>query len=388
MTGRDPAELLAAFLEDEDAAFASGGSGRFWPCNHYRIAPLVRQAPRLLEADRRVDFYFHLMRQTGTVPTVSGKETPLLLAAYRRLLPVIDRPDKAQIARRHPLLFIFGFDAAGALASGEAGDPEALKTRLKLLALIGKYTSIPAQWAKKERFPPFAGEAERLLQTLRHLGYRHDRRYGDDLYDYTNLTFWGMVLVILLNGATRAALLRDLLDGDHDLPRREQHFGILNRAVSALRPDFGAAETEFHALADRLAAIEAARRATTETVALARRLGLPFDDDEDWRASVTITPAGDAPDADLFLSMSPDPDNPWRIGITHPTRGRFSEWDGRVTQNDPGFPGLGAGNLGDLPAWLRTLRDKHGVAFDLEAANIHAGRKRQAAKRIAEWLRG
>lgn len=332
------------------------------------------------------------MRQRGDIPAVSEKELPLLVAAWRRLLPVIDQPEKAYLARRLPLLFAFGFDGTGALASGETHDAEGLKARMKLLAQTGRYTSIPAQWEKKEKFLPFAGEAERLLQTLRHLGYRHDRRYGDDLYDYTNLTFWGMVLIILLNPATRAALLHDMLEGGYDLPLRDRHFGILNRAVQALRPGFDAAETAFHSLADRLAAREAARRAKTETVALARRLDLPFADDEDWIAGVFLMQEGDAefppPAPGVQLLMRPDPDRCWEIALTHASRGRFSETDGGILQNDPGIPGLGKGNLADFPAWLRKVREDHGLAYDLETAHVRAGRKGRAAKRLAEWLRG
>lgn len=239
--------------------------------------------------DERIAFYLHFMRRSGEAPAVADREMPLLIQAYRRLLPVIDLP--GAMARRHTLLFLFGFDEAGALPSGETQNVKTLKARLKTLAQTGKYTSLPAQRQKQASFLAYAEEAPRLLQTLRHLGYRHDRR-GGDAYDTVNLVFWGMVLIILSDAATRAQLLADMLDGGYDLPQRDRHLGILHRTVCAVLADCPSDETEFHALAQRLAMIERARREASEAAVLARSLDLPFEDDEDWTVRISIAEQG------------------------------------------------------------------------------------------------
>ncbi|MGO7338479.1 hypothetical protein AB9E32_34950, partial [Rhizobium leguminosarum] len=79
------------------------------------------------------------------------------------------------------------------------------------------YTTMPAQRDKNAKFVPFSDEAVRILEFFRHLGYRHDRRYGEDLYDVTNLSFLGMVFICLLNKATRAELVADMIEGKYDL---------------------------------------------------------------------------------------------------------------------------------------------------------------------------
>ncbi len=392
MAEEDVFELIEAFLADEDAAFAEGVVGQFWSSNHHRIRPLVGRIADLLDSDARPAFYLYFMCRTGEIPAVSEDELPFLIDGYRRLLPFIDQPDKAHLARRHVMLFAFGFDESGALASGETRSAKELKARLKLLTQTSKYTSLPAQWEKRANFLPFASEAERLLQTFRHLGYRHDRRFGDELYDIMNLTFWGMVLIVLSNELTRADLLHDMLNGDYGLMQRDKHLGIFHKAVRAVVADTEPEDIRFRDLADRLAAIEAARREVTETVALARTLNLPFDKDGDWEVTVSLAESGSGRSPlfppNLVLLMRPDPDDPWHIRVTHSQRGRFSEWDGRITQNDLKIPGLGKGNLTLFPVWVRTMLEEFGLTFDLSTADVRAGRKRDAAKRIASWLGG
>ena len=392
MADNEPDGLIAAFLADEEAAFATAAAGRFWTSNHHRIRPLAAKAPGLGDPSERVSFYFHFMRRSGEVPAVADRDLPLLVEAYRLLLPHIDRPGAAQMARRHALLFLFGFDDSGPLHDGETKDAKDLKVRLKTLAQTGKYTSLPAQRQKKASFASHAADAPRLLETLRHLGYRHDRRHGDDAYDIANLTFWGMVLIVLSHADTRAQLVVDMLDDGYDLPRRAGHLGILHKTVRAVLPDCAPGETGFFRAAERLAAIEAARREAGEAVALARRLGLAFAQDEDWTVQIAMAQHGSGRSAllapNLVLTLRSDPDDNWHIGFAHSERGRFSEADGRIFQNDPGIAGLGSGNLARFPDWRRGLNDRDGLSFDIGTADIRAGRDRAVAKLLAGWLRG
>ncbi|OWV80478.1 hypothetical protein ATY78_07270 [Rhizobium sp. R635] len=389
MTNPD-ANLLRTFISDENQAFAERRHGKFWPANHHRIGPLAAKVSGLLDPNEQIDFYFHFMR-AAAVPSVGDKEMPLLLEAYGCMLPFLDLGGIIQMSRRHKLLFVFGFDDTGALPSGETVSAKALKARLKLITQVGAYTTMPAQREKKAKFAPFAGEAVRLLEVFRHLGYRHDRRYGEDLYSVTDLRFWGMVFICLLNKATRADLLADMLEGKYDLMRRAEQQAILHRYVEVVLPDVGPDEERFLMLAQRLKKIELARRNATESVDLAQRLKLPFGEEEDWEIHIAV-PLRGTEDHPLIarnavrLHIRPNPDWEWELSARIAGRGEFSEDEKKSYRNELGFPLLGRGNLHAFPTWLRQLRENNGLDFDIGAADIRVGRKRAAAKLVARWL--
>ncbi|MBB3163856.1 hypothetical protein FHS25_004351 [Rhizobium laguerreae] len=117
------AKLLRTFIADENEAFADRCQGKFWPANHYRIGPLATKASGLLDPNEQIDFYFHFMRIAGGAPSVGDKEMPLLLEAYRRMLPFLDLGGVIQMSRRHKLLFVFGFDDTGALPAARRFRP-------------------------------------------------------------------------------------------------------------------------------------------------------------------------------------------------------------------------------------------------------------------------
>lgn len=389
MTNTD-AQLLRTFIADENEAFADRRQGKFWPANHHRIGPLATKASGLLDRDEQVDFYFHFMRVAGGAPSVGEKEMPLLREAYRRMLPFLDLGGVIPMARRHKLLFVFGFDDAGILPSGETPSAKALNARLKLITQVGAYTTMPAQRDKKAKFLPFADEAVRILETLRHLGYRHDRRYGEDLYDVTNLSFWGMVFICLLNKATRADLVADMVEGKYELMRRVEQLAMLHRYVDAVLPDAKPDEERLGSLARQLKEIEVVRRNATESVALVQELGLPFGDDEDWDIHIAIPLRGTEGNPLVArnvvrLHIRPDPDWQWELNARVAERGEFSEDEKKTYRNELGFAALRCGNLHTFPAWLKQVREKNGLDFDTGAADIRVGRKR-AAKLIAEWL--
>ena len=175
-------DRLLQFITDTNETFAEGKRGTFWPRNHHRLRRIDGKASRLLDPPEYEDYLLDIMRVTGEVREVSETDLPLLIAAWRRLLPHLDT-GPAQSARRHTLLYLFGFDDKGTLADGELTSPRELKQRMKLIGQVNAYTTQPAQRAKKARFAAFASQAPRILQTLRHLGYRHDRRYDDETYD-------------------------------------------------------------------------------------------------------------------------------------------------------------------------------------------------------------
>jgi hypothetical protein len=386
-------DLLRTFISDEDAAFADRRQGKFWPANHHRIAPLATKISGLLDdAGQRTAFYFHFMRIACGPPAVNDKEMPLLLDAYRRMLPFLDLKGIIQMSDRHKLLFTFGFDDTGTLPTGETQSAAALKIRLKLLNQIGSYTSMPAQRGKKAKFVAFAGEAGRLLETLRHLEYRHDRRYGEDLYDVTNLHFWGMVFVCLLNKNTRAEIVADMLEGRYELMRRDEQITMLHRYVETVLADIDPDEDRFRSLAAKLNGIESDRRNATESMVLSQKLGLPFTGDEKWEIHIAIPLRGTDDHALLArnvvrLEILPDPNWQWELRVRTADRGEYSENERGSLRNDLKLPTLGKGNLNRFPDWLTRVRE-HGFDFDLERANIGVGRKRAAAKLISAWLAG
>lgn len=383
-------DLLRQFTADETESFAQKRQGKFWPRNHHRLRPLSSRAGALLGPAEYEDFLFHLMRVTGSAPSVAEKHIPALLDAYRRLIPHLDIGGVIQMARRHEMLFLFGFDDSGSLADGTLASTRDLKARLKLLAQIGAYTSQPAQRDKAAKFLPFAGDAGRILQTLRHLGYHHDRRYGEDLYDITCLGFWGMIFIALLSSDTRPELLGDLTGDQYRLVRRDEQLAMLHRYVAAIAPDVPQGEERFHDLARHLAVMQAQRREATETVALARALGLSFAGDEGWEITIALPLRGSAERPliarnVLHLHLRPDPDWQWQVSLRLVDRGQFTETERKIIRNDLELTGLGAGGLHRFPDWLHHLRDK-GMDFDVAAAEIRVGRHRAATKLIATWL--
>ncbi|MCC8380076.1 hypothetical protein [Xenorhabdus sp. PB30.3] len=386
----DLTHLIRAFILDENKSLEIDEQGGIWPRNHHHIKPYAARLSKRLTPEERVLFYFHYMRVQGTVPAVATPEIPLLLEAYRKWLPLIDQYG-AGLAKRHVMLFIFGFDDTGVLSVGELATAADLKTRLKTLHQIQRYTRLVSQRDKKMRFQPFTAQSFYLLEILRHLQYQHDHDpRSSKNYNTTNLTFWGMVLIVLLNKATRTHLVRDMLEGTYSIPDREHHLSILNDTVLCILPECEPDETDFINLAERLAFIEKTRREATESVALATSLNLPFASDQYWEIEIYIPQLDDALEGfiqpSLYLRIQPDPDYEWNIELSHSPLGRFCEWSGKITQNDLKLTGLGKGNLADLPKWLHRLHKEYKITLNLSKAEIYTSGKRSTVKLIKEWL--
>ncbi|MCF3932113.1 hypothetical protein L1787_01630 [Acuticoccus sp. M5D2P5] len=385
----DPQDILRTFIEDESTAWAERRQGKFWPRNHHRITPLLRRAGTVLTPAETGELFFHLLHVTGGLPPMREGEFPMAVAAYERLLPDIDRLGISQLAKRHETLFLFGFDEMGVLPSGRVDSAKTFAARRKLVEHSGKYTTLPAMRAKLDSFSALGEHAPVILETLRHLSYIHAPITITGHYDVTNLQFWGMVLVVLLDDRTRVELLRDMLELADALPCREDHMSILNATVAAVRSRVGADEFEFHGLADRLGAECTVRRDASETAVLARTLGLPFEADEDWSIRIALYEAGATKrpvNPDLSITMRPHPTRAWEILLRYPGIGRYSECDGKVYSNEADLVPLGKGNLGRLPEWLKEESARLGLIFPIEAAQISVGRKRSAISILKRWL--
>lgn len=251
------ADILHSFITDEEDALRAGrNQGHFWTMNHHRIGPLVPQAGKLLAGDQAAieALYFHIMRRTGGIPVHPKSEPAHLVAAYQKVLPIIDTPVLNALPR-HTALYVFGFDDTGTLPdAGPSGIADFI-SRMKLVAQTGKYSTMPAQRKAQPRFEPFLDDAPRVLHMLQHLNYRHDRRYPhrDDIYNYTDLRFWGFFLITLMAATTRADALEGFLKAIPGLPKSADHLEVLHAYVEAIVPRATPNETRFMTLREQLA---------------------------------------------------------------------------------------------------------------------------------------
>ncbi|QRF67520.1 hypothetical protein [Ponticoccus alexandrii] len=185
MSTQDPASLARAFIADE----GTDSKPKFWTMNHHHIVPIAAKLARALEPEERIAFYRHYLRRANIAPAVPQGEIPLLIEGYRQLVPDMTGPEPL-IFPRLVGLYLFGFDAAGALPSGGLDTAKELKERLKTLTQCHKYTSLPGQRAKPERFRPFIPEAPRLLEVLRHTEYLSLTASEGESFNMVDLTFW------------------------------------------------------------------------------------------------------------------------------------------------------------------------------------------------------
>lgn len=378
--------ILQQFIADEEADLAGRGGGSFWPSNWHRITPLEARAETLLDAAAHERFCLHYLRRTHVPPAMSEAALPRVLDAYRQWLPRAQSGDSG--AKPHALVFLFGFDARGALP-GALKDLKTLQARRKLLTHLGNFSHLPGMRAKPKGFQPFLPLAGHILQVLRHTSYRQDYASVDAPYHaFTDLRFWGMVYIVLMTPSLRETLLADLMDGHPDLPRRDEVLGILNEFVQAVLPNCAAEETGFLALAAKLDAQQRSRAAQTESAALARQLQLPFGENEAWNITINAPLRGHdrwySPPY-MQLVMQPDPDFDWRL-LLDTGKQRYSVNSGDTLQNDGKLPPLA--KLADVPQWLAQIRSSHGLDFDFDQGRIACGRKRAMAKTIRQWIDG
>lgn len=375
-------EILRTFLAEEKA----GRGGKFWQMNWLYVEPVAPKAASLLPPEEAERVFFNILQRNDAPPAVPQAALPLLLAAYEALLAKRERGGFR--ARWHIPTFVFGF-TQDATTPGKLRDAATLKARLKLVTHLAKFAHLPGMRAKRTGFQPFVDQAGHILDALRLIGFRLDYGRGEnENYDYANLSYWGLVLTVLSSRDHRTALLGEMLDPALDLPRREEVIGILHEFVQSVLPDVGEDETEFRALADHLAARERERIGETESAAIARQLGLPFQDGEDWEVSVRAPVMGHATwfnSPGIYLRFRPHPDDEWRVTLTAGDH-EYTDWKGRDMTPAGDLPRLA--RLAEFPAWLRGIGESHGLVFDFAKADIRCGRKRSAAKLIQRWIEG
>ena len=234
-------KILSDFIADEDAALLRKEQGDFYPSNHHLISPLVAKASKLLSLETQQRFYFHLLR-LGNFPNLkSEQEFQLLLQAYKDCT--------ALIAQGYPIcrldsldaLLVFGFDATGGLLEEAVCDLAGYTKYTKVLAQCKLYTTIPNMLKKADKFAlkADASTAIRIFKVLKMLSYLHSSFTPEyaQYYNITNLTFWAMVFITLLNNETAESLVKDFLSPLQPLPRYHEHLQILIRYLDAASMD-------------------------------------------------------------------------------------------------------------------------------------------------------
>jgi hypothetical protein len=389
MAGEDT-KVLFDFIQAGDAAFAAGGQDRFWPMNHHRITPLIPKAGKLLTKRDHRSLLFHAMRRGMMPKSRNPEDLAALIDVYRRLVPLLDQAQVNSLDRL-PALFRFGFDDTGALPGSDERSAADDTRHARFLDYAWSYTNIPGQTKKIGKFAAFTDLAPRMLVTLRHLRYNHDRRYsGDpDYYNYNSLLFWAMAHVLLLDPRTASPFLADMMDDALKLPLKETQLDILDDITRAACREAPRDDAAFARLAEKLHAGVLSRRKATETWQLNGSLCLGFDIEDDWSISAVIPIMGGVffrgPRA--TLDLLPFPKQDWRVRLSDIQDRSYSEAHSGILQNDPGLAPLGAGNLHMFPAWLRQTAARLGMDLDYENARIFTGRNRKAAKAVAAWLK-
>ncbi|RVV97733.1 hypothetical protein EKE94_09560 [Mesobaculum littorinae] len=383
MSSTDPATLARTFIADE----GKDTKPKFWTMNHNRIRPIATKLARVLESDERIAFYRLYLRRTHIAPAVAQGEIPLLIEGYRQLVPHMTGPGPLPFPRLVGL-YLFGFDAEGALPAGGLDSAKELKARLKTLTQCGRYINLPAQRAKLERFRSFTPEAPRLLEVLRHADYLGLPAPEGESFKLTDLTFWAMMLIVALAPETRTGLCRDLSDVPPDTPRQRDFLAILHSTLEAVMGDIGPEDSTCRALFDKLAAQQAAQEEAGEAMALARELGLDIAESRDWDIVVRLPEKDSGHDwfnpLSLSLEINPSHRPEWRVQLRHSTKVSYSHFPGKTGLGKDGIPPIDG--LRSFPSWLRRLSDVHGLVYDTDAMDVYCGRKQADKKRISDWV--
>ncbi|WP_226549573.1 hypothetical protein [Celeribacter naphthalenivorans] len=389
MSTQDPATLARAFIADE----GTDTKPKFWTMNHHHIVPIAAKLARDLEPEERITFYRHYLRRANIAPAVPQGEIPLLIEGYKQLLPDMTGPEPL-IFPRLVGLYLFGFDATGALPSSGLDTAKELKARLKTLTQCHRYTSLPGQRAKLERFRPFIPEAPRLLAVLRHTEYLGLSAPEGETFNMVDLTFWAMMLTVALAPETRTGLCHDLSAVPPDTPRQQKFLTTLHKTLETVMGEIGPDESACRALFDKLTAQQAAQKTAqdeaSEVIALARGLGLDIAETSDWEIQVAL------PEKDsgqrwynplrLHLRMNPSRNPEWEVTLQHSTKVNYSHFAGKTSLQEDGIPPID--KLTSFPTWLRSLADVHGLVYDtdIDAMHVACGRKRADKKRIRDWV--
>ena len=230
-----PLEVLERFLGDEEVALAQGSSGSYYPSNHHRIKPLVSRAPRMLDTDRRVSLYFHLLRHDVCPSLKSDLELDLLKLAYERVKPLFSVGHPALIMSRAKGLFLFGSNDCHWLAEGSGFTISQYRGRLSFWRHVDSFWHMTGMLSKQDKFAQWAQDRALLARAAEVL---HSVQLERDLIFSSQLWFWALLLLTLQEEATARVAVDWLLRARCANPMRAELINHLSRYLAAAgRPE-------------------------------------------------------------------------------------------------------------------------------------------------------
>lgn len=232
-------ELLLTFIEDEDKALIKNRQGKFYPAQHDDIKKHAKRLFKLLDEHESQRFCYHYLRLGHFISVDTSAQLDIVkaayLATYEWKTQGFDKPSYDVFIA----IMLFGFSDAKNIENGQATDVAAYNRYLGVANQINNYSSLSSMIKKIDRFAPYADDetAARILQSLRAVNYLHhdvNPRYVQ-FYDENYLSFWGMIIILLLNSSTRQQVVADLASLPCDFPKRVEHlanFDEFHKAVN------------------------------------------------------------------------------------------------------------------------------------------------------------
>lgn len=220
-------ELLLTFIEDEDKALIKKRQGRFFPAQHDQIAKQVKHLFKLLDANESQRFCYHYLRLGHFISVNTEAQLDIVKAAYLATYEWKTQGFDKPLYDVFIAIMLFGFSDAKNIENGQATDVTAYTRYLGVARQINNYSSLSGMIKKIDRFAPYADDetAARILLSLRAVNYLHrdvNPRYVQ-YYDENCLSFWGMIIILLLNSSTRQQVTADLASLPTDFPKRAEH---------------------------------------------------------------------------------------------------------------------------------------------------------------------
>lgn len=233
-------ELLLAFIEMEDMQLQSGMFDEKWYAEHWEtLKNTAYRADDLVNKDDLETLYFHLIRKDALLP-YGMEHYELLEKAYKKQTLYFDTKKYGYpytLMSRLEGLFIFGFDDKITVAKNNRGHND-FRRLLTSWHRMNAYTSINGILEAKESLTPYASEEytiTRIIKTLEGLGFVHDYPKFEADYQYTNLPFWVMMAMLILNSSEQAKDSIENYKSLNNLPFYEKQMEILNRLETAFK---------------------------------------------------------------------------------------------------------------------------------------------------------
>ncbi len=336
-------ELLDDIVEYEDQAQAAAANGTYHADLHSLITVARKSALLTPAVERRL--YFHLLRK-GEIPVPrDGAALAVLAGAYHDLMADAQRSNAKPAIERLAGMLLFGYWMNVRLDGGDVPDFARFQHWQAVLKQCGKYSHIPGMLAKPEKFAPFADDATatRILAALEALGFQHSDIAPDypDNYSYTNLEFWALVDIVLLNEHTRMLIVHAFLARLPALPLVENQLEILERFVSATGDE--SARALFQSLQAQVLNVlppreESADEATVRELVTALGISVP---DKHWNIGFILSTVpmenwfyrrNKLTGTDIQLQIFLGDSGRWKVLLERHDNMFFIRWDGNHAQ--------------------------------------------------------